>query len=49
MLKKSTKMPELLFFHAATMDDPSRFIPQVVVYEDSKQPWDYVDPGIPRN
>ena len=49
MLKKTTKMPELFFFHAATMDDPSTFKPQVVVYEDSKQPWDHVDPEIPRN
>ncbi|MDH3695326.1 MAG: GFA family protein [Gammaproteobacteria bacterium] len=48
MMKKTTKAPELYFFHAATMDDPSAFKPQVVVYEDSKQPWDYVDPDIPR-
>lgn len=45
---KTTKMPELYFFHAATMDDPSVFTPQVVVYEESKQPWDHVDPAIPR-
>lgn len=49
MLKKTTKLPELFFFHAATMDDPSTFKPQVVVHEDSKQPWDHVDPDIPRN
>ena len=48
MLKKTTKMPELFFFHAGTMDDPSTFKPQVVVYEGSKQPWDHVDPAIPR-
>ena len=49
MLKKTTKMPEIYFFHAGTMDDPSGFKPQIVVYEDSKQPWDHVDPKIPRN
>lgn len=48
MLKKTTKAPELLFFHAATMDDPSEFKPQIVVYEEDKQPWDHVDPKIPR-
>lgn len=48
MLKKTTMAPELLFFHAGTMDDPSTFKPQIVVYEDSKQPWDHVDPSIPR-
>jgi len=49
MLKKTTKLPEILFFHAGTMDNPVLFKPEVVVYEDSKQPWDHVDPEIPRN
>ena len=48
ILKKTTQMPELLFFHAGTLDDPSTFTPQIVVFEDSKQPWDHVDPAIPR-
>lgn len=48
ILKKTTMAPELYFFHAATMDDPSRFKPQMVVYQDSGQPWDHVDPQIPR-
>lgn len=48
MLTKTTKARALVFFHAATMDDPSRFQPQVVVYEGSKPPWDLVDPTIPR-
>jgi hypothetical protein len=49
MLKKTTKMPDLLFFHAGTMDDPASFRPEVVVYRQSKQPWDHVDPNIPRS
>ena len=48
VLKKTTGGPELLFFHAGTLDDPSIFEPQMVVYESSKQPWDHVDPAIPR-
>lgn len=48
VLKKTTKVPELLFIHAGTLDDPSTFKPQVVVHESSKQPWDHVDPAIPR-
>lgn len=48
ILKKTTKMPELYSFHAGSMDDPSLYKPQIVVYEESKQPWDYVDPDIPR-
>jgi len=49
ILKKTTKMPKIYFFHAGTMEDPSTFKPQVVVYEESKQPWDQVDPKIPRS
>ncbi|MCG8434927.1 MAG: GFA family protein [Gammaproteobacteria bacterium] len=49
MLKKTTKVPELYFFHAGTMDDPSTFKAQIVVYADAAQPWDHVDPSIPRN
>lgn len=49
MLKKTTKLPDTYFFHAATLDDPSVFVPQVVVYEDSKQPWDHVDASVARN
>jgi len=48
MLKKTTMMPEMYFFHAGTLDDPSTFKPQVVVYEGSRQTWDHVDPEIPR-
>ncbi len=48
VLKKTTKLPELLFFHAGTLDDPALFEPQMVVFEESKQPWDHVDPALPR-
>ena len=45
----SNPSPFELFFHAATLDDSSVFVPQVVVYEDSKPPWDHVDRSIARN
>lgn len=48
MLKKTAKRPDLYFFHAGTLDNPATFDPQVVVYSDSGQPWDHVDPEIPR-
>ena len=48
MLKKTSKRPELLFFHAATLDDPAAFEPQVVVFEDVKPLWDYVNPALKR-
>ena len=48
MLTKTTKMPDTYFFHAATLDDPSIFVPQFVVYEEAKPPWDHVDESIAR-
>ncbi len=48
ILKKTSGYPQYLFFHAATLDDPSVYKPQMVVYSESKQPWDHVDPSLPR-
>ncbi len=41
-------MPTALFFHAATLDDPSVFTPTTVVFANAAQPWDCVDPKLPR-
>ncbi len=48
VLKKTSGYPQYIFFHAATLDDPSYFEPQMVVYSESRQPWDHVDPSLPR-
>ncbi len=48
VFKKTTGPPELLFFHAGTLDDPSIYKPKMVIYTSSKQPWDHVDPALPR-
>jgi len=46
---KTTSMaPELIMFHAATLDDPSTYRPQMVVYSEFAQAWDHIDPDIPR-
>ena len=47
MFKASSGYPDTLFFHAATLDDPSLFHPQAVVWSKSKQPWDCLDPNLP--
>ena len=49
MLKKTAKRPDLYFFPAGTLDDPATFKPQVVVYSNSGQLWDHIDPEISRN
>ena len=32
--------------YAASLDDPSVFEPERVIFHDSAQPWDYVDPRL---
>jgi hypothetical protein len=41
-------MPGLFTVHAASLDDPGRFQPQVVTYAVRAQPWDTLDPALPR-
>ncbi len=38
---------EIMLIAAASLDDPSLFVPQKVVFSASRQPWDYVDPQLP--
>jgi len=46
VLNTTTGAPKFYMFYAATLDDPAIFKPQMVVYSESKQPWDYVDPTL---
>jgi hypothetical protein len=41
-------MPELVFIRAASLDDPSRFRPQMVVWSKSGYAWDHTDPDLPK-
>jgi len=49
VLKKTSGYPQYIFFHEATLDDPGGFMPQMVVYSEFAQPWDHVDPSLPRS
>jgi hypothetical protein len=40
-------MPELFTVHAATLDDPSRYKPQMATYHVRGYAWDHVDPALP--
>ncbi len=40
-------MPDLFAVHAASLDDPARFTPQVVTYAGAAQTWDHLDPALP--
>jgi hypothetical protein len=44
---KTTGHPDILLFTAASLDDPTLFTPQKVVWSASGQPWDYTDPALP--
>lgn len=47
IFKKTSGFPQLMFFHASTLDDPAAFIPQMVVWSKSRQLWDHVNPALP--
>jgi len=40
--------PELFIIHAASLDDPGRYSPQVVTYTISGHAWDHLDPALPK-
>jgi len=48
ILNKPSSVEKFIFFHAATLDDPTIFKPESVVYSNFKQPWDFVDPSLPK-
>jgi hypothetical protein len=41
-------MPELFFIRAGSLDDPSRYRPQMVVWSKSGQAWDHTGPALPK-
>ncbi len=40
--------PELMGIMAGSLDDPSYFQPTMDIYTDSAQPWDYMNPDLPK-
>jgi hypothetical protein len=40
-------MPDLFTVHAASLDDPARYQPQMVLYGVRGHAWDKVDPAVP--
>ena len=41
-------MPEIFTVHAASLDEPGRFKPQVVTYGARGHAWDKLDPALPK-
>jgi len=48
VLSGSTGMPGLVIVYAGSLDDPSIFQPGMDIYTDSAQPWDHMDPDLPK-
>ncbi len=44
----TTSMPDIVFVRAGSLNDPSRFTPQMVVFSESGYPWDHMDPSPPK-
>ena len=41
-------MPDFFTVHAASLDDPSRYKPEMVIYRVRGHAWDHVDPALPK-
>lgn len=48
VLAKSSGMPGLVIVRAGSLDDPSWFRPGMDLYTSSAQPWDYMNPELPK-
>ena len=45
---KSSGMAQLAVIMAGSLDDPKQFQPGMDVYTSSAQPWDHMNPGLPK-
>ena len=45
---KSSGMPAIIAITAGSLDDPSRFKPAIDFYTSSAQPWDHMNPQLPK-
>lgn len=40
LTRRSDRMSDRIYVHAASLDDPSRYEPTCVIYPEAAQPWD---------
>ena len=48
LFARSLARPEFLGVKAASLDDPSWFTPDADVWVESAQPWDHMNPNVPK-
>jgi hypothetical protein len=44
----SSRMPDVVVLKVASLDDPSWFKPMADIWTESAQPWDHMDPALPK-
>ncbi len=45
---RNSGLPDFFFVRAGSLDDPTRYTPQMVVWTSSGFTWDHLDPALPR-
>lgn len=48
LVGRSSGLPELIAIRVGSLDDPSWYQPAMSIYVDSAQPWDYLNPNLPK-
>jgi len=48
LYNKPVSKPDMLGVYVGTLDDPSAFKPQLVMFASRGHAWDYLDPGLPK-
>jgi hypothetical protein len=48
VLLRAELAPQNLDLHAGSLDDPSIFRPERDIFIESAQPWDHMDPSVPK-
>ncbi len=46
VLSRNTGFPDHMFLRAASLDDPTKFVPTMLVFTGTAQPWDRMDPEL---
>jgi hypothetical protein len=48
LYNKPQKVPEMIGVYVGTLDDPSGFKPEIVMFASRGHSWDHLDPALPR-
>ena len=48
LFAKADALQGVLLLHAGVLDDPSLYNPQLDIFTASAQPWDHMDPSLPK-